>query len=216
MEFIADNKWWLLVTAEVIFWISLVVFFVVRYWFRNEGVSRKLFIITILNEIFIAFLAIVDYMETGQFSRFQGLVILILIYGFTYGKKDFARLDLFIKRFVANLRGEHDPTLDRQLKEQEAEKYGTAHAKKERKRTIMHVGVYVIAHIVFIFIVGVHDDPRLPSIFSGEFFSVRFEQPEIGFYQSEQVNQVSLVWSILLLIDVVMAIWYTLFPKNKK
>lgn len=215
MDFIVDNKWWLLVTAEVIFWISLVIFFVMRYWFRNKKISGKILIITILNELFIAFLAIMDYMETGQFSRFQGVIILIIIYGFTYGKEDFARLDLFIQRYVTKWRGENDPELERRLEKYEAKKYGVSHAKRERRRTMVHVGIFLIAHITFIFIFGLSHDPRLPTIFSPEFFAVRFEQPEIGFYQNEQVNQVSIVWSVILIIDVVLAVWYTLFPKKR-
>ncbi|MBM7553499.1 hypothetical protein [Thalassobacillus pellis] len=39
MDFILEHKWIFLIIAEVVFWISMLTFLILRYWFHLQKVS---------------------------------------------------------------------------------------------------------------------------------------------------------------------------------
>ncbi len=46
-------------------------------------------IVLLINEVFILTLGVVDYYQTGKFSNFQIITVIILLYAVFYGKKGF-------------------------------------------------------------------------------------------------------------------------------
>ena len=63
-------------------------------------------IVLLVNEVFILTLGVVDYYQTGKFSNFQIITVIILLYAVFYGKKDLKKLDIFAQKSVAKWRNE--------------------------------------------------------------------------------------------------------------
>ena len=86
-----------LIGAEIVFWLSAIGFFLLRYGFRLKKASFIMGIVLLVNEVFILTLGVVDYYQTGKFSNFQIITVIILLYAVFYGKKDLKKLDIFAK-----------------------------------------------------------------------------------------------------------------------
>ncbi|MEK5080086.1 hypothetical protein MKX73_14245 [Solibacillus sp. FSL W7-1436] len=209
MDFILDYKWFFLITAEVVFWVCAIAFLLLRYWFQLNKLSLLVFIIFILNDLWIALLAYFDYQRTGEFSIYQIIIVIVIVYAMTFGKSDFKKLDAFIKRWVANKRGE---PIDKSL--QPVKLYGKAYAIQEWKQFALHFVVFIIVHIGFAIGVGFSDS--LQQIPLSDFFGMWFDDESGNFpFDNEGINKFSQVWLIILAIDFVITLSYTLFPKKK-
>lgn len=91
-------------------------------------------IVLLVNEVFILTLGVVDYYQTGKFSNFQIITVIILLYAVFYGKKDLKKLDIYVQKLVAKWRNEPAPIIEEPL-----EVTGRAHAKQEMK-----IGFYIL------------------------------------------------------------------------
>ncbi|MBA4493395.1 hypothetical protein ACFO25_13145 [Paenactinomyces guangxiensis] len=208
LHFIVENRWTLLIGAEIVFWLTTISFLVLRYGLGLHKLSKVLLGVTLLNECWIIVLGLLDYMETGKFSTYQVIIVAFIIYAFTYGKKDAQRLDRFVQRKIAEWRGEPVPA--HLCKEKEKNKlYGWAHTKKELKALLIHLLVFTAAHIIFVLTFGLSVPvadllEKAPSQWGS--------QP---LFQSALVSKISMVWSLIFVIDVVISFSYVIFPKNK-
>ncbi|WP_339264255.1 hypothetical protein MKY07_07410 [Solibacillus sp. FSL W7-1472] len=209
MDFILDYKWFFLITAEVVFWVCAIAFLLLRYWFKLKKLSLFVFVIFILNDLWIALLAYLDYQRTGEFSIYQIIIVIIIMYAMTFGKSDFKKLDAFIKRWVAKKRGE---PIDESL--QPVKLYGKAYALHEWKQFAGHFVVFIIVHIGFAIAVGLSDSMQETPY--NELFGMWFDDENSNFpFNNEGVNKFSQVWLLILAIDFVITLSYTLFPKKK-
>ena len=208
MDFILDHKWFFLISAEIIFWICAIAFLLLRYWFKLERVSMFIFIIFIVNDLWIAFLAFMDYRRSGEFSVFQIAILIFIVYALTFGKSDFKKLDLFIKRQVARFRGETIPA-----SEMPVQRYGLDLALYEWKQFTGHLFMFALLHIVFAFAFGLSD--QFKSLQIDQWLSLlNNDDKEIPF-NHEGVNSVSTVWRIILIVDFFITLSYTVFPKKR-
>ena len=103
-------------------------------------------IVLLVNEVFILTLGVVDYYQTGKFSNFQIITVIILLYAVFYGKKDLKKLDIFAQKLVAKWRNEPAPIIEEQV-----ELTGMAYAKQEMKNWVLHLSLFVVVHIFFSF-----------------------------------------------------------------
>ncbi len=103
-------------------------------------------IVLLVNEVFILTLGVVDYYQTGKFSNFQIITVIILLYAVFYGKKDLKKLDIFAQKSVAKWRNEPAPIIEEQV-----ELTGMAYAKQEIKKLgITSCFIRWCAHILFL------------------------------------------------------------------
>jgi hypothetical protein len=100
MGFLMDHKWILLVGAETTFWLLSVVFLVLRYWAGFDRVSIVFLVLIVVDNLVIMGLGVLDYLLTGQFEAYQITIVVVLLYGVTFGKRDFKRLDAYLKRTI--------------------------------------------------------------------------------------------------------------------
>jgi hypothetical protein len=209
LDFILDNKWIFLIIAEVIFWLSILTFLVLRYWFRLNRLSIVFFVLFIINDLWIATMGFFDYLRTGEFSIYQIIILVIIVYALTYGKRDFAKLDAFIQRKVASWKGEPVPN-----KDAPKELNGKGHAAKERQGFYGHLGVYAAVHVVFFIVYGLSETVSLDNInhVLGKWFSE--EVPNFPFANTG-INNFSRIWTIILIIDAVISFSYTIWPKKR-
>ncbi|HDR4373679.1 QacE family quaternary ammonium compound efflux SMR transporter [Bacillus cereus] len=94
--------------------------------------------------------------------------------------------------------------------------YGKEHARLERQYFYKHVGIFVFAQLLFIFLVGLVPAQELPS---GSYFLHMKEwilNKKIGFYQNETINTMISIWTSVLIIHFIWAMSYILFPKKKR
>ena len=98
MDLIMDHKWVLLVGAETSFWLLSVVFLVLRYWAGFDRASIVFLILIVVDNLVILGLGFLDYLHTGRFAAYQITIVIVLLYGVTFGKRDFKRLDTYLKR----------------------------------------------------------------------------------------------------------------------
>ena len=101
MDFLIDYKWILLVGAEISFWLLSVVFLVLRYWAGFDRASIVFLVLIVVDNLVILGLGAVDYLLTGEFETYQITILIVLLYGVTFGKRDFKRLDAYLKRKIA-------------------------------------------------------------------------------------------------------------------
>lgn len=108
LEWIASHRWWFFIAVEISFWVLVIGFLVMRYGFGIR--SHRVFLwLLALNLLSFLALGIIDFRETGQFSTFQVVVVVALVYSVTYGPKDMKRLDRYMRLKIARWKGESLP-----------------------------------------------------------------------------------------------------------
>ncbi|CAM4057892.1 hypothetical protein BAMA_00665 [Bacillus manliponensis] len=211
MDFILENKWTFLIIAEVVFWISILSFLILRYWFELKKSSLAFFILFIVNDLWIATMGFFDYLKTGKFSNYQIIIVVIIVYALTYGKNDFRKLDAFIQKKVAGWKGNPIPEVNipKRLS-------GKEHAKNERKQFFFHFLTYVVVHAIFIIIFGLsnqlHDIQNIGSSLSQWFEEIHPQLPT----NNMAVNNLSRIWTLILAIDGAISLSYTFFPRSEE
>jgi hypothetical protein len=94
MDFLIENKWAILVSFEVLAWSSTFFMLYARYglkssfWFK---VGAVLFALTgVIPQVLMG---IINFIATKKVDSFTVTIVLLIIYGFTIGKKDVKKLD---------------------------------------------------------------------------------------------------------------------------
>lgn len=212
VEFVHQYLWELFIAVEVVFWLCIVLFLLLRYVFNWRKVSVWILPIFILSVLADVYLGWVDYKATGEFSIFQFIIVIFVIYAVTSGLSDFRRLDAYIQRKIAKWKGQSEPELSVKL----PPRYGREHARHERRGWYMHVLMFCLAQIVFFFLIGVHDEFTLNHLVEGEFYRLWWEDEAFGAYQDLTLNQLVKVWFIILIIDGIISLSYTFSPRKEK
>lgn len=211
-EFVQRYLWELFIITEIIFWLCIILFLLIRYVLGRQRISVWILPIFILSVVIDIYLGWVDYKVTGEFSIFQFIVVIFIIYAVTSGLSDFKRLDAYIQRKIAKWKGEPEPELAVKL----PPKYGREHAKHERIGWYMHVAMFVFAQIVFFFLFGAHEQFTLSQLFDTEFYRLWWEHETFGAYQNMTLNQLVKVWFIVLIVDGIVSLSYTFSPRKEK
>lgn len=201
LKLVSEYRWVFFIITESVFWVSLVGFFITRYWFGMTKFSVLAAVMIVANELIIFGLGVADFVATGQLSRYQVVIVIILIYTFTYGKHDFKKLDAFIERKVKQWKGEHVPPVEEEKKPttppEEVGKPDYDHARKERIGWFKHLLIYAAVQVIFLI--------------------VRMTQPSFLSEQTYDVMKgITLVWGIILIIDTFVSLSYTFFPRKKR
>src|SRR5690625_3270768 len=105
MEFIVTFQWEIFIVLEVLSWVSLLLFGIVRYFLDRRQWSTLfilLFIVFLGLEALIGWLI---YQETGEISNFQLIITVFLLYAVTLGLSDFKKLDRWMRDKIGNWRG---------------------------------------------------------------------------------------------------------------
>jgi hypothetical protein len=108
LDLLQENKWFFLVGAEVSFWVLSGAFLVLRYWFNLSRWSFVVLVLIVFDNLFILGMGVLDYLRTGEIAAYQVVIAAALVYGLTFGKHDFKRLDVYLQRKVMAWKG-HTP-----------------------------------------------------------------------------------------------------------
>ncbi|WP_243525154.1 hypothetical protein [Bacillus pseudomycoides] len=199
MSILAEYRWYFLIGAEIIFWVSVIGFFLLRYGLRFKKASFIAGIVLLLNEVFILALGAIEYYQTGKFSNFQIITVVILLYALFYGKKDLKKLDIRVQKLVAKWRNEPLSHIEEPL-----ELTGWAYTKQEIGQWSLHLLLFIIVHIVFFFMYGLVPIEQWRDWF------------EKGIVLNEAASRVSQVWGVVFLGDTIITFSYVIFPKEEK
>ena len=93
-----ELKWILAVGTEAAFWTLFVAFLLLRYRYGRDGASIVVLVGIVLDHVALLGLAVWDFAETGAVSPFTVAILALLVYAFTLGRRDMARVDAWAKR----------------------------------------------------------------------------------------------------------------------
>jgi hypothetical protein len=195
MEFVLDNKWFFLVGAEVTFWVLSVAFLAMRYLFDLNRASVVVLALIILDNALIAGLGFLDFRRTGEFSAYQLVAAAIVVYGLTYGTRDFRRLDAYLKRKVAGLRGKPRSS------ETPARTPARDKAQKNRRSWYVHLVVFAAGQAA---LVAASESWILPLLTGGAPADPSF------------LMNAGRIWAIAFVVDTIWSLSYTPFPGKSR
>ncbi|WP_257348977.1 hypothetical protein [Pseudalkalibacillus decolorationis] len=209
-DFILEYKWAFFIAGEIIFWVSIIGFLVVRYVFGLERLGKYLIFIWLASDLWLLFIGILDYTQTGNFDNFQIIITAFLLYALTFGKNDFKKIDRFIKRKVKQWKGE--PLTKEDLPER---LYGMKHALKQLKEFGLHLLLYTIVITILAFTIEMKDVSYLLES-SGGLEGTIENLVEHGLFEDPVAARVTGIWTLVLLIDGIITLSYVVFPRREK
>ncbi|RFU69672.1 hypothetical protein [Bacillus sp. V59.32b] len=209
VEFILEYKWAFFIIGEILFWMSITGFLLLRYLIGLDKLSKYFIFIWLFSDAWLLFIGILDYTHTGKFDTFQLIIIVFLIYALTFGKNDFKKLDRFIKRNVRKWKGEEP-----EAEERDEKLYGMSYFIKELKGLAIHLVVYTVVLIILAFLLDLRDYEHI--VISGDFNKTVENIIEKGFFTNPAVGKATGIWTLVLLIDTIITFSYLVFPKKER
>ena len=94
MDFLLENKWLILACLEVLAWSSTFFLLYARYgmkssfWFKVATI-----LLAITGVIPQVVMGIINFIATRKIDLFTLIIVLLILYGFTIGKKHVKKLD---------------------------------------------------------------------------------------------------------------------------
>ncbi len=105
MTYILDYKWLILATLEVLAWASTFFMFYARYGLRSNRLFKLGIFLTVITGILPQVsMGIINYAATRQIDIYTGVIILLIIYGLTIGKKDVKKVDQWAQKTFSKKR----------------------------------------------------------------------------------------------------------------
>lgn len=207
IEFILQYKWLFLILGEVIFWVSLLGFFIVRYAFGLEKLSKYFIFLWLTSDAWLLALGVMDYRNTGTFDTFQVIIVIFLLYALTFGRNDMRKLDQWMKRNIRKWKGE--PPVE---EEKEEKLFGLDYAVKQGKEFALHALMYASV----LFILSFFSDFRSPNeiLKLNDFGDALGHLIEKGWFTDPTIGKITGIWMLILIIDAVITVTYFIFPKK--
>ncbi len=207
-DFLMQYKWFLLVGAEVVFWVLAGSFLVLRYWLGLRGAGAAVLGLMLLNELLVVVLGLLDYQRTGEFAGYQIVVLAFIVYALTFGKEDFRRLDGRIERMVLAWKGQAPPALA--LRPARPALSGAKHSSKERRGWYVHLAIFVVGQTVFLAMGG--SWPAM--ILTGELPPSALWTGQWSGAETSTLTFASRVWCAVIVVDFVWSFSFTLIPRR--
>lgn len=103
MNLVVANKWLILMVLEILAWVATLFLLYARYqlkskiWFR---VATGLVLVTgVIPQVT---LGIVNYTATQEVDLFTLVIVVLIIYGMTLGKKQIKQLDAWVQKKLSD------------------------------------------------------------------------------------------------------------------
>ena len=213
MDSITANQWGIFIALEVLSFIFLFIFLLIRYAFTKQKLSFWFLVLFILCIVLEAVLALLIYRSTGEISTFQIVIALFIVYAFTFGINDFKKLDRYIKGKVGKWRGINLLT-EEDMRKMEQAKDPKVIAFRNRRWWYIHALTFVIGHYLFWLYFGNHDHDLIYYLEDLSWWGS--EDITNSAFRNEAVQQISQIWTIVFAVDTIVSWSYTLFPSKNK
>jgi hypothetical protein len=212
LDFMVTNQWEIFIILEILSFVSLLLFGVVRYILNRKITSILFLLLFVFLLILEAILGLLIYRETGEISTFQIVITIFVFYACTFGIFDFMKLDRWMRRKIGDWRGvelltDNDKTIIAKLKDP---KYV---ARKNRNSAIIHLIVFVLFQVAFWFH-GTGGDIALMLNYLSDLSWIGTENYMETPYANETIFGIAMVWGIVFIVDFLYSISYTFFPTS--
>lgn len=98
MNYIIENKWLILICLEVLAWSSTFFMLYARYGLNSQTLFKVGTVLTILTGVIPQVtLGIVNFISSRKIDLFTVIIVVLIIYGSTLGRKKIKQLDLWAK-----------------------------------------------------------------------------------------------------------------------
>ncbi len=212
MDLLMQYKWFLLVGTEVVFWVLVGSFLVLRYLLGLRRAGAAMLGLMLLNELLVAALGLLDYQRTSEFAGYQIVVLAFIAYALTFGKEDFRRLDERIERMVLAWKGQAQPAPTPASRPERPVLSGAEHSRKERRGWYVHLAIFVVGQTVFLAM----GESWPATILTGELPPSALWTGKWSGAETSTLTLASRVWCVVLVVDFVWSFSYTLFPRRTK
>lgn len=209
---ILEYNWELFIIIEVLSVFSLILFGVFRYFLNKPRLSLIFIIVFLIFLLAEAGLGLYIFKLTGEFSSFQIIITIFLIYALTFGIVDFLRLDRWMRKHIGKLRNVNLLTeKDKQIiARNKNPKYL---AKKYRISSFIHLIIFIVVQTIFI-LLGTETFTEAISYLT-DFSWLDEGNPENSPYPNETIFTIGVIWSIIFIVDLIYSWSYTIFPNKK-
>lgn len=212
MDVILDYNWELFIFLEVLSLGCLILFGIFRYFLKKPRFSI-LFILLFLFLLMIeGLLGLYVYRQTGEISTFQIIIIIFIIYAFTFGILDFIKLDRWMRKKIGKLRGVELLTA-KDYEIIEKNKNPKYIAKKYRISAYIHFILFITAQAV-LWGMGTESLAEI-KMYLSDFSWLGHGNSKESPYQNDAAFAIGVIWGIVFIADVINSWSYTLFPKNR-
>lgn len=152
------------------------------------------------------------YRQTGEISTFQIVIIIFILYAFTFGIFDFIKLDRWMRKKIGKLRGVELLTA-KDYEIIEKNKNPKYIAKKYRISSYIHFILFITAQAV-LWGMGTESLAEI-KMYLSDFSWLGHGNSKESPYQNDAAFAVGVIWGIVFIADVINSWSYTLFPKNR-
>lgn len=213
MSFLLDHHWSIFITLEVSSLIFLFLFVFVRYFFTKIRMSFVFLFLFIFAIILEGVLAYIVYQRTGEFTTFQIVIVIFIVYAGTFGISDFKKIDRYMKDKIGKWKGielltEKDREIMAYLKDPKVI------ARRARYWFYAHTIIFFAAIFLFWEYYGNKNYSFYYFIEHREWFDNELAEPQP--FTNLLITNVVQIWLIIFVIDSIVNWSYTLFPSEKK
>ena len=213
MDIIVEYSWELFILAEVLSFISILLFSLFRYFFSKPKLGIVFIFTFLLLLVLEVLLGLYVYSHTGEFSTFLIIITIFVLYACTFGIFDFIRLDRWMRKKIGRLRGvelltEEDYEI---MKRNSNPKYI---AKKYRIFSIVHFVIFIIGQSIF-WSMGTENFTDMKGYLT-DFSWLDNETAEDTPYPNDTLYGIGVIWGIVFIVDFIYSWSYTLFPDKSR
>ncbi|PYZ96653.1 hypothetical protein CR205_13210 [Alteribacter lacisalsi] len=209
MGFLLEYQWEIFIFAEIISVLALLLFGFFRYFLMKKKVGL-LFIFAFLALVLLeAVLGFIIYDHTGEFSTFQLVITIFVLYAFTFGIVDFLRLDRWMRQKIGKWRGVE--LLSEKDYERIKRNNDPRHkAKKYRRSSAIHLVIFLTAQVIF-WSMGTGSLQEMIG-YATDFSWVEAGTAEHSPYPNETLYSIGMIWCVVFIVDLIYSWSYTFFP----
>lgn len=213
MSFLLEYQWEIFIVAEVLSFVALILFGIVRYGFGRRKSSLTFLAIFLGLLIFEAGLALILYQETGEISNFQIVIMIFILYACTFGINDFRKLDRWMRKKIGNFRGT-DLLTEKDKEIMRRQKDPKHIARVNRISAMIHLLIFVVAQVsMWAYSLESFDEAKL---YLTDLSWIGAENYQETPYVSDMMYGISMIWGIVFMVDFLYSWSYTIFPANSK
>ncbi|WP_026691701.1 hypothetical protein [Alteribacter aurantiacus] len=211
MERLIHYQWELFIATEVIAIVAIVAFTICRYLLKSNSGTKISLWLFILSNVFDVIVGFFIYRHTGELSTFQVVVFIFVVYAITFGRSDFLKLDYWLRTQIDRYFHTSHVSEDERQRMNEKKNSG----RESLREWGLHVLLFTIVNVSF-FLVFPSTQVALTEALQVDGLVRWFESPEaFGLFGEPALNQVVIIWVLILFIDTVVTMSYLLFPDEK-
>lgn len=151
------------------------------------------------------------YRQTGEISTFQIVIIIFIIYAFTFGILDFIKLDRWMRKKIGKLRGVELLT-DKDYEIIEKNNNPKYIAKKYRVSSYIHLVLFITVQAI-LWVIGTDSLAEI-KMYLSDFSWLENENAKGSPYPNDAAFAIGVIWGIVFIADFIYSWSYTLFPKK--